>query len=74
MPAGVLLLSSQPVCPCSISGPLAPQCEFKQVFGNMFFCVTSGQAHVCDQVGGRFKGSGLGSKARRPHSCAYDVP
>lgn len=25
------------------------QCEFKQVFGNMFYCVTSGQAHVCDQ-------------------------
>ncbi|PSC72549.1 plastid-lipid-associated chloroplastic [Micractinium conductrix] len=25
------------------------QCEFKQVFGNMFLCTSSGQAHVCDQ-------------------------
>ncbi|KAI3427972.1 hypothetical protein D9Q98_006362 [Chlorella vulgaris] len=24
-------------------------CEFKQVFGNMFYCSSSGQAHVCDQ-------------------------
>ncbi|KAL4441518.1 hypothetical protein ABPG77_002022 [Micractinium sp. CCAP 211/92] len=25
------------------------QCEFKTVFGNLFYCVSSGQAHVCDQ-------------------------
>lgn len=45
---------SQPAPPT----PLATQCQFKQVFGNMFFCVSSGQAHVCDQVGGIWRSSG----------------
>jgi hypothetical protein len=25
------------------------QCEFKQVLGNLWYCCSSGQAHVCDQ-------------------------
>ena len=34
--------SDFPARPCPL------QCEFKQVFGNLHYCVTSGQAHVCD--------------------------
>ncbi len=29
--------------------PTHLQCEFKQVLGNLWYCCSSGQAHVCDQ-------------------------
>ncbi len=47
---------------CMRSLTLALQCEFKTVFGNLFYCVSSGQAHVCDQVGWRVEG-GLQQRA-----------